>query len=135
MPVPQHLELERKILARSHSLSALLQPEASAKLDAVAKELLVHLMSGSADADRSGLVQKEVRRRFARLSSDQCNLLSFCVLAEVAELISESVNLSSDFTSLRLQIARDTISKLTQTLSNIMKKISDTLDSIIQNLK
>jgi hypothetical protein len=135
MPVPQHLEIDRKILARSHSLSALLQPEARAKLDAVAKELLVHLMSGSADADPSDLVQKELRRRFARLSSDQCNLLSFYVLAEVVSRLSKSMKPGSELKPLRLQIARDTISKLTQLLSNIMKETSDTLDSIIQNLR
>jgi hypothetical protein len=135
MPVPQRLELERNISARFHTLGTLLHPDARAKLDAVAKELPVHLTSASADADPSGLVQKELRRRFARLSSDQCNLLSFYVLAEVVSRLSKSMKPGSEFKPLRLQIERDTISKLTQLLSNIMKETSDTLDSIIQNLR
>ncbi len=36
---------------------------------------------------------------------------------------------------LRLQMAMDRESKLVETLSNIMKKISDTADGIAQNLK
>ena len=37
--------------------------------------------------------------------------------------------------SLRLQMAMDRMSKLMSTLSNILKKISDTSNSIAQNLK
>ena len=41
----------------------------------------------------------------------------------------------SEMTSLRLQMMMDRRSKFINTLSNIMKKLSDTQDSIIQNLK
>ncbi len=41
----------------------------------------------------------------------------------------------SEMTSLRLQLAMDRRSKLMQTLSNIMKKISSTDDALAQNLK
>ncbi|HEX8031447.1 MAG TPA: hypothetical protein VF491_23420 [Vicinamibacterales bacterium] len=37
--------------------------------------------------------------------------------------------------SLRLQMAMDRMSKMTSMLSNVMKKISDTAQSITQNLK
>jgi hypothetical protein len=37
--------------------------------------------------------------------------------------------------SLRLQMGMDRLSKMMSTLSNILKKISDTANSIIQNLK
>ena len=37
--------------------------------------------------------------------------------------------------SLRLQMAMNRLSKLMSTLSNILKKISDTSNSIVQNLK
>lgn len=37
--------------------------------------------------------------------------------------------------SLRLQMAMDRLSKMTETLSNILKKIDDTAQSITQNLK
>jgi SMC interacting uncharacterized protein involved in chromosome segregation len=37
--------------------------------------------------------------------------------------------------SLRLQMAMDRLSKLMSTLSNLLKKISDTSSQIVQNLK
>ena len=47
----------------------------------------------------------------------------------------DSMNEMSEMTSLRLQMAMDRRSKLVETLSNIMKKISATGDTIVQNLK
>jgi len=41
----------------------------------------------------------------------------------------------SQMTSLRLQMAVDRRSKLVETLSNIMKQISATNDTLVQNLK
>lgn len=41
----------------------------------------------------------------------------------------------SEMTSLRLQIIMDRRSKFLSTLSNILKKISDTQDALVQNLK
>ena len=37
--------------------------------------------------------------------------------------------------SLRLQMAMDRLSKMMSTLSNLLKKLSDTSTSIVQNLK
>ena len=37
--------------------------------------------------------------------------------------------------SLRLQMAMDRMSKMMSTLSNLLKKMSDTAESITQNLK
>jgi hypothetical protein len=47
----------------------------------------------------------------------------------------DSMNEMSEMTSLRLQMAMDRRSKLMETLSNIMKKISTTADTLVQNLK
>ena len=47
----------------------------------------------------------------------------------------DSLSELSEEESLRLQIAMDRLSKLMSTLSNILKKISDTADSIARNLK
>lgn len=47
----------------------------------------------------------------------------------------DDMNEKSEITSLRLQMMMDRRSKSISTLSNIMKKISETQDSIIQNLK
>jgi hypothetical protein len=47
----------------------------------------------------------------------------------------DSMSEMSAMTSLRLQMAMDRRSKFVQTLSNIMKKISDTQGTLVQNLK
>jgi hypothetical protein len=47
----------------------------------------------------------------------------------------DSMNEMSEMTSMRLQMAMDRRSKLIETLSNIMKKISATGDTLVQNLK
>lgn len=47
----------------------------------------------------------------------------------------DSLNEMSEVTSLRLQMMMDRRSKFISTLSNVMKKISDTQSSIVQNLK
>lgn len=47
----------------------------------------------------------------------------------------DSMNEMSEMTSLRLQMMMDRRSKFISTLSNIMKKISTTQDTIVQNLK
>jgi hypothetical protein len=47
----------------------------------------------------------------------------------------DDMNEMSEMTSLRLQMMMDRRSKSMSTLSNIMKKISETQDSIIQNMK
>ncbi|MFZ0821315.1 MAG: hypothetical protein WAM91_14700 [Candidatus Acidiferrales bacterium] len=46
-----------------------------------------------------------------------------------------SMNESSETQSLELQMTMDRRSKLIDTLSNVLKKISDTSDSVVQNLK
>jgi putative addiction module CopG family antidote len=65
-------------------------------------------------------------------------------LADVAELRAildklrdqlDSMNELSEMTSLRLQMAMDRRSKFMSTLSNVMKKISNTSDTLVQNLK
>ena len=47
----------------------------------------------------------------------------------------ESLSEMGEMESLRLQMAMDRMSKLMSTLSNLLKKISDTASSITQNVK
>ncbi len=59
------------------------------------------------------------------------------VLAETAELLekSDTIGEQSEMESLRLQMAMDRLAKMTSTLSNILKKMSDTASQITQNLR
>jgi hypothetical protein len=47
----------------------------------------------------------------------------------------DSLSELGEMESLRLQMAMDRLSKMMSTLSNLLKKISDTSDGIVQNLK
>ena len=47
----------------------------------------------------------------------------------------DSMSEMGEMESLRLQMAMDRISKMMSTLSNLLKKISDTQNSIVQNIK
>ena len=47
----------------------------------------------------------------------------------------DSMSEVGEMESLRLQMAMDRMSKLMSTLSNILKKMSDTSESIVRNLK
>jgi hypothetical protein len=47
----------------------------------------------------------------------------------------DGMNEMSEMTSLRLQMTMDRRSKFISTLSNIMKKISSTQDTLVQNIK
>ena len=142
--VRRDFTLEQAALARAQRLASLIQPEAKAKLDLATRTLLAHLASGPENADPYAIAQQEVRSKFARLSTEQSNLLTFYVLAEAARLLShpdeskrklDSMNEMSEMTSLRLQMTMDRRSKFITTLSNIMKKISTTQDTLVQNIK
>ena len=142
--VRRDFALEQAAMARNHRLAALLQPEAKAKLDLATRALIAHLASGPEDADPYAFAQQEVRSKFPQLSGEQSNLLSFYVLAEVAQILSnpeelkgklDGMNEMSEMTSLRLQMMMDRRSKFISTLSNIMKKVSTTQEAVVQNLK
>lgn len=47
----------------------------------------------------------------------------------------DSMSEMGEMESLRLQMAMDRLSKMMSTLSNLLKKISDTANGIVQNLK
>ena len=47
----------------------------------------------------------------------------------------DSMSEMGEMESLRLQMAMDRMSKMMSTLSNLLKKISDTQNSIVQNIK
>jgi hypothetical protein len=55
--------------------------------------------------------------------------------ADVIKNRLDSLSELGEMESLRLQMAMDRLSKLMSTLSNLLKKISDTSDGIVENLK
>lgn len=138
------LKLERAAAARYRKISALLQPEAKKKLAAASSEVLKSLAKNSNPGDLRDLARTQVKSQFVGLSEQQSDLLSFYVLDDVAQLLAvqddlkgklDGMNEMSEMTSMRLQMTMDRRSKFISTLSNIMKKISMTQDTLVQNLK
>lgn len=142
--VSRNIKLEQIAFARSKKLKSILNSEARAKLDTVTQKLFDHLAAASLKADLESFIQREISRKFPKVSSAQSNLLSFYVLAEAARIISvedelkhkhDGMNEMSEMTSLRLQMTMDRRSKFISMLSNLMKKISTTQDTLVQNIK
>lgn len=136
------LMLEQAVSARAATLSTGMQLEAREKLDLAARAVLADFASGSQDADPQVLARQQLQARFGRLSARQADVLSFYILAGVVALLSDPAELErnqtaemSEMMSLRLQTMLDRRSKLMSTLSNLMKKTSDTKKSVIQNIK
>jgi hypothetical protein len=143
-PVSRNFKLEQIAFARSKRLKSILNPDTRAKLDPVTERLLGHLATNSRKVDLDSLVQQEIRSKYPKISNEQPNLLSFYVFAEAARIISvqddlknklDGLNEMSEMNSLRLQMTMDRRSKFISTLSNIMKKISTTQDTLVQNIK
>jgi len=142
--VQRNFTLEKAVLARSRRLEAFIQPGDRVKLARATRAVFNRLASGGDHADPYVLAQQELRSRFARLSAEQSDLLSYYILAGVARLLSHpeqwkenlaGMNEMSEMTSLRLQMMMDRRSKFISTLSSIMKKIATTQDTLVQNIK
>lgn len=141
-PAIRDSTLERTVSTRAATLSTTMQPEAREKLDLAARAVLAGLSSGSRDADPNVLARQQLQARFGRLSVRQADELSFYLLARVVALLSDPDELDrnqtagmSEMMSLRMQMMLDRRSKLMSTVSNLMKKTSDTKKSVIQNIK
>lgn len=83
-----------------------------------------------------------VRARFTNLRPSGQDTVAFLLLYRSADALKtevksklDSLSEMGEMESLRLQMAMDRLSKFMTALSNIMKKISDTADGIVSNLK
>lgn len=90
-------------------------------------------------ASRAVLVRKDVGKLQLQMNQFKDSLV--VTKAEIDKLLSEMNQKKDDMSemgemeSMRLQMAMDRMSKMMSTLSNLMKKISETQSSITQNLK
>jgi chromosome segregation ATPase len=90
-------------------------------------------------ATLGGMTQAQVAIRLEGLVADSASAQSTLTdLERQMQQLKEDLDSLSELgetESLRLQMAMDRLSKMMSTLSNILKKISDTAQSITQNLK
>jgi hypothetical protein len=88
-------------------------------------------MSLPSQTDFEKLAASDVHKNFPHVSAQQADVLVFTLLEQTADSMSDT----SEVSQLQLQMTMDRRSKLIETLSNIMKTIAETSDSIVQNLK
>jgi hypothetical protein len=134
------MQRERKPTPRPIPPAVVSQHERMQRLiPAPAKQKLAQLVPGfraeamklPPQADFGKVALADVKRKFPGLSSQQYDVLSFELMHQTVDSLSEQ----SETQSLELQMTMDRRSKLIDTLSNVLKKISDTGDSVVQNLK
>ena len=89
------------------------------------------------------LAQAAAKARWPNLrAAGGYDALDFLLIERAAEALQaevknklDSMSEMGEMESLRLQMAMDRLNKMMSTLSNLLKRISDTAESIVQNLK
>lgn len=84
---------------------------------------------------RELIARAEVVRASYTPTAGQPTLAQLDAAIDKAKSDLDSMSEMGEMESLRLQMAMDRMSKQMSTLSNLLKKISDTQNSIIQNIK
>ncbi|MEP7226617.1 MAG: hypothetical protein ABI785_04595 [Gemmatimonadales bacterium] len=138
MSISRDLVLERAALSERDKIDGMLSPSAKMKVNSVSEEFLNTLLRDNNDVDPSPFVREVMGREFGQLSQQQSDLLTFYTLAGVIQLLDERQARNSGLSQedmLRLQQYMDKRSKFYEMLSNLMKKLSDAAQAMIQNLK
>ena len=84
--------------------------------------------------DFRALALAEVRKQFPHLSPQQTDVLAFTLLKDVYDNSQNSLGDMSKMNQLQLQMAMDKKSQFESMLSNMLNSMSDTSDSVIQNI-
>ncbi len=159
------LELAPAIVTQHDRIQRLIGPKTKQRISQIAPAFSARVRQLTPRADFHGLAVAEVRGGFqglGNLSNEDVEVLAFLVMMQAAKdaqsdlknimdgvkqanqqkqgqrAVQNQKNRMSemgDEESLRLQMAMDRQSKFMETLSNIEKKMAQTQDSIVQNLK
>ncbi len=143
-PVNQNAGPDQKSSSRLDRIGTMLQPEARIKCERVVKLISARAATGAGEADLVSAAQKELRGSFTRLTDTQCDLLTCYVLSKAGRTISPRDTTHAaprkktdldERTAGNLQMQMDRKSKFNSTISNMLKKISDTQDALVGNIK
>jgi hypothetical protein len=131
--------IERRAADRYREILNRLQPSARQKLKRASQSFAVRIGQCPDAEDAAVLARQEVERVFDQPSETQADLLTLGVLAGLSVDAStgrlDRPGDMDELTQLRLQMAMDRQSKFMSTLSNLLKKQSDTSAAIVQNMK
>jgi hypothetical protein len=119
------------VVAQHERVQRLIPAPTKQKLAQLVPGFRAEVMKLPPQADFGRVALANVKRKFPGLSNQQYDVLAFELMHQTVD----SLNEQSETQSLELQMTMDRRSKLIDTLSNVLKKISDTGDSVVQNLK
>lgn len=146
-PIERNVRLERTAAERLARVKAVLPAEAKRKLAVAVHQLIRILVKQTPVTNVLTLARAEAEGAISGMSEAQVDVTTFFLLAEVTRIATSLLSREGDQETLdsmtdlsepvqtRLQMLMDRRSTLVEALSNIMKKISNTNDDIVQNLK
>ena len=121
--------------------SRLLSPNMKLRIRQVVPLYLDHVRSVQDPHSLYRSALAALKLRFPSSSPEETDVLAFYLVSLAAATEGgmrgklNSMNEMREMTSLKLQVTMNSRSKFIETLSNIMRKISSTQDSVVQNLK
>ena len=136
--VQRDFTLEQQVSVRTKKIESQLQTRTKKKLDDISTRLLNQLISNPRNIDIYSLARKQIHKEFPKISNKQTEVLIVYTIGGLTEKMIKKLkgmNEMSEMTTLRLQMTMDRRSKFISTLSNLMKKISTTQDTLVQNIK
>jgi hypothetical protein len=136
--VQRDFTLEQQVSVRTKKIGAQLQTRTKKKLDVISQRLLKQFISSPKNIDIYSLARKQIHKEFPKISDKQTEVLMVYTIGGLTEEKKKKLkrmNEMSEMTSLRLQMTMDRRSKFISTLSQLMKKISTTQDTLVQNIK
>lgn len=119
------------VTAQHDRIQRLLPPAIKQRIDMLVPAFRDETAKLPPQTDFRKLAEADVRKNFPHVSPQQTDVIVFALLKQTADSMSDM----NEMTSMRLQMAMDRRSKLIETLSNIMKSIDETNDSVISNMK
>ena len=139
--IRRDLLLEQQVRERRLIQAQVLQPEAVSKITLAVNATLARLAAGSGDSDALAIAREEVSRQFRRTTTEQADLLTFQVLAEMKGILESEQDTKDRLGDvnaevlIKMQMLNDQRSNFMEMLSNMMKKVSETSQQVIQNMK
>jgi len=132
---PAALQLKPEIAAQHQRHQNLLPAQTKQKLVRMVPDFDRQVRASKKGTDLRGLASTEIGKQFPRLAPQQTNVLAFALLKDAYDNSQNPLGDISTMDQLQLQVAMDKKSQFESMLSNMLKSISDTSDSIIQNIK
>jgi hypothetical protein len=132
------VQLRTAVIAKYDSLDNYLQPTAREKLAMTATVLQKEVAGLTAPDIIVAHARAEVTRQFPSMTPEQQDRMVFLALTAAVQSDQEQRDSMGDLsteTSVKMQMYLDRRSKFISTLSNLLKKMSETSDAIVSNLK